>query len=108
MNKLQELMDGIQEWSGKTFGEGPSRIIPNLKHLKKEIPELIKTIEDHGNPDETEMEFADCFILLFQAAARYGLTAKDIKLICEKKMEINKKRNWGKPDKDGVVEHVRS
>ncbi len=107
MKELQELMNEIQEWTGKMFGEGKSRIVPNLKHLQKEIPELIESYEEYGECKHTDLEYADAFILLLQSASRYGLTAERIVEICNKKLEINKMRSWGKPDKDGVVEHIR-
>jgi len=108
MKRLQILMDDIQEWTGKTFGEGPDRIVPNLKHLQKEVPELIEAIETGTMDHIIRAEFADCFILLLQASTRYGLKAEDIESICNAKMIVNKGRAWGKPDADGLVEHIDS
>jgi hypothetical protein len=53
------------------------------------------------------MEFADCFILLFGAAASDGMSYDDICKAIDEKMEINFNRKWGKPNNDGVVNHIR-
>lgn len=56
---------------------------------------------------ETEMEFADCFILLFGADHSYGMSYEDIKECINAKMHVNKMRSWGQPDKNGVVNHIK-
>lgn len=53
------------------------------------------------------MEFADCFILLLNTASKCGFTMQELTDCAIEKMEINKNRKWGKPDKDGIVEHIR-
>ncbi len=53
------------------------------------------------------MEFADCFILLFGSAASDGMTYDDIVDAINKKMEINLNRKWGKPDENGIVNHIK-
>ena len=57
--------------------------------------------------EEVHLEFADCFILLLDAARKEGFSAKDILTAIVEKMEINKARKWGKPDVNGVMEHIR-
>ena len=54
------------------------------------------------------MEFADCFILLFGAAAADGMSYTDICSCIEEKMKINYKREWGEPDENGVVNHIKT
>lgn len=105
MEKVQKLMDDISEWSNATFGNG-QRTIPIAYHLKKEINELIKALEKETSKQVIN-EFSDCFTLLFDCASHYGLKAHDIWLFCQQKLEINKLRKWGKPDKNGVVEHIK-
>ncbi len=105
MKDLQKLMDDIREWSDATFGE--NRVIPQLHHLIKEVPEVIKAIEE--NPDTKlfgDCEFADCFMLLLDAASHHGMKASDLIYITGKKLELNKKRKWKEPDENGVVEHI--
>lgn len=88
------------EWSdetfGKSYGRGPEACIA---HLKKEILELEK------EPYDRE-EFADCMLLLMDAYRRAGGNIEDLFIATREKLEICKKRKWGKPDENGVVEHV--
>ena len=112
--ELQQLMDSISEWSDKTFGES-QRNPAILYHLLKEIPELIEAIKElqkleHANNDIFEkvfFEYADCFMLLLDSASHIGISAKTLLRYTKKKLEINKKRKWREPDKNGVVEHIK-
>jgi NTP pyrophosphatase (non-canonical NTP hydrolase) len=120
MEKLQDLMNEITQWSDATFGEG-QRNPAIAYHLKKEVPELIEAIEKYqnGNTIKTPYsetngllkdvweEYADCMMLLLDSANHFGLSAERLLYITKQKLEINKKRKWGKPDCNGVVEHVR-
>jgi len=45
--------------------------------------------------------------LLFGTAASDGMSYEDICEAIESKMQINFKRKWGKPDKNGVVNHIK-
>ncbi|UII80037.1 dATP/dGTP pyrophosphohydrolase domain-containing protein [Flagellimonas sp. CMM7] len=100
MDKRQ--FNEISEWQKQTFSHATP--LSKIAHLKKEIDEL----EDDLKSDNTDrrLEFADCFFLLFGAAHADGMTYEDICSAIQEKFEINKSRDWGKPDKDGVVEHV--
>jgi NTP pyrophosphatase (non-canonical NTP hydrolase) len=91
MNTFQK---NIKEWGLKTFPMATKDSI--ICHLQKEVKEL----KESYNPEEA----ADCFILLCHLANKLGC---DLLEEAEKKMVINKQRKWGKPDKDGVVEHIR-
>lgn len=112
MRRLQQLMIDIQKWSDGAFGNA-QRTIPILHHLKKEVPEAIDAVERYydnrtaSRCDNAIEEFADCFMLLLDSASHFGLTADELLRATERKLEINKKRTWGKPDENGVVEHVR-
>jgi len=113
---MQKLMDEIAEWSDKTFGTR-QRNPAILYHLKKEVPELIQAIKKFQKENELDKaikniknvksEYADCMMLLLDSAYHFGLTAEKLFLATKEKLEINKKRKWGKPDKNGVVEHVK-
>lgn len=92
----------ITEWQKETFSKATP--LSKIAHLKKELEELISDLENN-NPDR-RLEFADCFFLLFGAAHADGMDYNDICQAIKDKFEINKARNWGKPDKDGVVEHI--
>ena len=118
--ELQELMHQISEWSDATFGEG-QRNPAIVHHLNKEVPELIGAIENYQKTNTINTpyndlnklqkdvleEYADCLMLLLDSANHFGLTAERLLNITKEKLEVNKKRKWGKPDSNGVVEHVR-
>lgn len=113
MEKLQ--FKKISKWQDKTFGKATA--LSKMAHLKDEIQELNKELEFWNEGEEfmqfptenkltKEREFADCFILLFGVAASDGMTYEDIIRCIEEKMEINYKRKWGKPQTNGVVNHI--
>lgn len=89
------MQEEIAAWAEKNFPQSTSSSV--LKHFEKEAKELI----DSGDP----VEAADCAMLLMHYARKKGFSLRDE---IRKKFEINKKRTWGQPDKDGVVEHVHS
>ena len=95
---VQSLMDDLGEWQDAAFG-ATNDPRPMLWHLKEELDELI------ADPHSSE-EWADCFMLLLGAARRYGYSVVDLVSITRDKLEINKKRKWGKPDAHGVVNHL--
>lgn len=98
---VDSLQAQLFEWSSATFGsaekcgpEGP------LNHLRREIDEALETPSDI-------MEFADMYMLLSDAASRAGHRMSDVLDASVTKLEINKKRQWGKPNAEGFSEHVR-
>lgn len=120
MTQLQNLMNDISEWSDATFGDG-QRNPAIAYHLKKEIDELIEALnkanalgtdnsvgigEFGRHLSKTKMEYADCFMLLLDSAHHFGLSADELIMVTRAKLEINKTRKWGKPDTNGVVEHI--
>lgn len=114
-------MNDISTWSDATFGDG-QRNPAIANHLKKEVEELIEALnKTHAMKVDrsvevgdflrqfknTQMEFADCFMLLLDSAHHFDLRAKDLIRLTREKLEINKTRKWGKPDSNGVVEHIK-
>lgn len=91
---MQRMQIDIDLWQRKTFPGGTA--MAQYRHLCREVLELGKNIED---PEE----MADCVILLMGIASKAGV---DLQEAVDVKMEINRKRRWGKPDQDGVVEHI--
>jgi hypothetical protein len=123
MKELQEFMDVQNEWATKTFGNGDGT--GTLNHLKEEVKELIEAVAE-TNKEVTEcramdvsgraaqkiheerMEFADCFILLLNAASKRGLTAKQLMDLAKQKQYINMyEREWGEVDENGVAHHIK-
>ena len=91
---LDILQKTVAEWGDKTFPEKTNESV--LKHLKKEVAELSK--------DRTGEECADVFMILLHFCHMNGFSLYDE--TC-KKYNINLKRKWKKPDKDGVVYHIK-
>ena len=101
MNKLQFF--AITAWQNNTFGEATA--LSKISHLAEELGELVTDLQT--NNIGKKLEFADCFILLFGAAASDGMSYEDIIAAIDEKMSINYKRNWGKPESNGVVHHIK-
>lgn len=99
ISDLEKLQRDVGAWSDSVFGAGrhPSAC---LAHLAKEISELRACAFD-------EMEYADCLILLIDSARMAGLSATDLIRAAFCKLKINRRRRWGKPDENGVIEHIR-
>jgi hypothetical protein len=98
VSAIQQLQNELCDWADKTFGINRTAS-PVIAHLIREVYELEETPEDI-------MEYADCFILLLQAAKLSGYDTDDLIRASFAKMEINKNRKWGKPNADGSVEHI--
>ena len=97
---LDSLQEIAGEWSDQTFGTNRAPQ-GSLNHLLKEVNEALK------EPYNKE-EYADCLLLLLDAARLAGIDADTLLLAGFQKLEINKKRTWGAPDENGIAEHVRN
>jgi len=121
MEELQKLMNDVSEWSNETFGEN-QRNPAIAYHLKKEVDELIEAINKSNEMgvdnsigvgefgrqiEKTKYEYADCFLLLIDSANHFGIKAKELIDYSRKKLNICKGREWGEPDENGVVEHIK-
>ncbi len=107
VDKWQKLADDIRLWSDATFGDG-QRNPAIVYHLRKEVDELIECFEVYPEKwdDKLGIEFADCMMLLLDSASHAGISVQQIMDYTRKKLEINKTRKWGKPDENGVIEHI--
>ncbi len=99
-DKWQDLQDDIAAFTDRTFGHQETPV-PKLHHLREEVGELIEEPTDH-------LEWADCMILLIDAAAKGGYSMDDLYGFIQEKMDINKARTWGEPDENGVMRHVKT
>lgn len=114
MSELIEFQQEVGEWGDKTFNSKRDYNKQDCtygiyNHFVKEVKELKLAIKHSFSCDEPpqrtiEEETADCFILLLHLSFWYGF---DLLKAARNKMEINRKRTWGEPDKDGVIEHVK-
>lgn len=99
----KDQFESITKWQDDTFKKATA--LSKMAHLTQEIEELISDLKT--NNSNKKMEFADCFILLFGAAASDGMSYQDICNSIAEKMAINLHRKWGKPNDDGVVNHIK-
>jgi NTP pyrophosphatase (non-canonical NTP hydrolase) len=97
MSELLTFQREVGQWGRETFGNYYQRVEGVVEHLAREVQELADTHDP--------AEAADCLILLLGHADIMGY---DLLLAARIKMEINRRRQWGKPDAYGVVEHVRN
>lgn len=99
----QKQFSEITDWQKSTFPHGTP--LSKISHLAEEMIELTEDIMK--NSEDRRLEFADCFILLFGAAASDGMTYEDICKAIDEKMEVNYSRKWGKANENGVVNHIK-
>lgn len=116
LERLQDFMDQTSQWSDKTFDNGNftrERSISISYHLQKETRELTEALESNFrdnsalNFSSAKEELADCMILILDCAVHFGCNADELITACFNKLEKNKKRTWGEPDENGVVEHLK-
>jgi dCMP deaminase len=99
VSSLDTVLAEVNEWQAVTFPRAtPSSVVA---HLKREVDELAADPTDTG-------ELADVIFLVVGLAYELGLSMTDLAEIVAQKLAINRKRTWGEPDADGVVEHVRA
>ena len=99
-DKIDQFITDRNHFSSNAFGTPAERdCIGPLRHLQEEVVELIENPDDH-------MEWADCFLLLLDAAWRKGHSVEDLFDFARQKLEINKKRTWAKKA-NGVYNHVK-
>ena len=99
MTEIRRLQIEVSRWGNEQFGvtDNPRSTIA---HLVKEVQELADKPFD-------SMEYADCLTLLLHAAHRAGISIGTIIEVAWEKLDVNRHRDWGEPDENGVVEHVR-
>jgi len=100
----EQLFNEITAWQQEKFPNATP--LSKIAHLAEELQELVSDLKTKA--PERRLEFADCFFLLFGAAAADGMSYDDIVSAILEKWNINKVRKWGKPDADGVVRHISS
>jgi NTP pyrophosphatase (non-canonical NTP hydrolase) len=94
----------IVKWQDETFPDATA--FSKVKHLEQEVQELLHDLTFQRKTN-VKSELADCILLIYGAAAKMGMTYDDISDVLDDKMTINRNRTWGKPDANGVVNHVK-
>ena len=110
MERIQRLQDNIAEWSDASFGTD-DRTIGILNHLKEEIEEVVEA-KNNYEEDPTGIlqarmasEFADCLILILDAARKSDLDTTLLLQAAEHKMQINRNREWKPANEQGYHKH---
>lgn len=93
--RFDKLIEEAGSWADKNFPQATHA--SKAEHLRREAAELA------ANPTDEE-EMADIFLLLIHLARG---TKTDLINAAYQKLRKNQQREWGTPDADGVVEHVR-
>ena len=112
MERIQKLQDNIAEWSDNTFGDN-DRTIGILNHLKEEVDEAIEAkLEfeeklDGISQQRMVSEFADCLILILDAARKSDLDTTLLLQAAEYKMQINRTREWKPANEQGYHKHQK-
>lgn len=110
MQRIEKLQNNIAEWSNQTFGSN-DRTVGILNHLKEEVDEAIDAKHQfEENPDgltqqKMASEFADCLILLLDAAHKSDLNTDLLIQAAEHKMYINRNREWQSANEKGYHKH---
>lgn len=100
LDTFNDFYKRYAEFSNSTFGTPEERgCLSPLLHLQEEVKELMDKPND-------EMEWADCFLLLLDAARRKGHSVDALVKFANAKLEINKNRSW-KQDENGVYKHIK-
>lgn len=109
---LDESMTEIAAWQRETFPKATAASV--LAHMHREMRELEaelmtwkgrpRSLVDEVDRRKVGAEIADLFHLIVALSGALDLDLADE---VERKFEINVEREWGEPDSQGVVEHVR-
>lgn len=95
-----DLWGAISAWSQQTFGDDSTRgPLGALKHLELEARET------QAAPDDAS-EYADCLILILDAARRAGMELTDLIEAAWVKHQVNVNRDWAPVESDEPVRHV--
>ena len=96
----QETSQTICKWGDATFGKADS-IKAYAERAREELNELLDAIENAEPSDNIIAEAADVTILLHRLTGTIGA---DLYEAVDKKMSINRKRQWVKND-NGTGQH---
>lgn len=102
----ESIEDQVGAWQDATFPAATPHSAAT--HLAKEIREVLHAVNGQVPHDALMEEVVDCWFLLLQLRRSLGVTPDAFRAAVMAKLAKNKARTWGKPDDDGVVEHVRN
>ncbi|MBY2918897.1 MazG-like family protein [Rhizobium leguminosarum] len=96
-----ETQASINDWISTTFGETGSNISVAAR-ANQEMSELVMALAIDDNDPNAVVEAADIVIILYRLAHRFG---KDLEAEIDRKMAINRGRNWNVANGHGY--HVK-
>lgn len=96
-SRWDEFQEDTQAWARRVFPD--QTLSGKFAHLMDELIEITERPDDRS-------EWADALILLLDAAALAGLTAEQLLDAAIEKMAVNRERQWGEADEDGIVRHI--
>jgi len=101
LHPFDHLWGEQAKFSQKTFGPDQERgPIGAIRHLQEEAKEL------EAKPDDV-VEYADCLLLILDAARRNGMTPDDLLYQAFTKLQVNRRRKWPKPAAaDQPIKHI--
>jgi len=104
---MKTIQEQVADWHRETFPNATTKAVFNK--LNEEVMELMHEINvaDMNNiADLTKVfnEIADVIIVSCALVSKRGLFVDQVVL---SKLEINKKRTWGKEGKDGSKERIK-
>lgn len=97
MSRVADLQTRVGEWADEVFGSPSVRpSTPAIKHLATEVVELATVAALPSAREDFLEEYADCLMLLLDAARRDGLHADEVVEAAFRKLVANKNRRWEK------------
>ena len=95
-----DFQEEVGHWGSTTFPKTSNKII--TLHIQREVDELFNAAA-LGDRDNLSEECADIYLMLLHLAHRNRF---DLWATAKKKLSVCQFRSWGKPDAQGVVEHI--
>jgi hypothetical protein len=104
-SNFEENMKEFLRWGLKTFQYATT--IGSIDKAIDEAKEIKKAINDDASVGEVTLEFVDCMMALFIAAAKYGITFGDLNEALAFKFKVNRSRKWEFNLKTQNYSHVK-
>lgn len=105
---VNKLLEDYNNWASKQFPNSTS--LSSLIGLEREIIEVKEKLFEQEvgliNDEALKFEYVDCLMYLIDSARRSGISIEQLFIHFEKKLEINKNRDW-KINSDNSYSHVK-
>ncbi len=98
LTEFERFGKALEEWADGQFGTN-RHPATSLNHLVEEVKELLDAPFD-------ALEYADAFMLIVDCARRANLPPSALLQAAWTKLDINRKRKWGKPNAEGYCKHI--